>query len=100
MQERGETAQVAAATLAQFARVRAADPTHLSPFAYGAQQLGYRFFGGKMDDITVLVAYVEPVAGNDKAQAEAAAPHPAGAGSNGGGADSSSSSSGGGTSKL
>lgn len=97
--ERGETAQVAAATLAQFARVRAADPTHLSPFAYGAQQLGYRFFGGKMDDITVLVAYVEPVAGNDKAQAEAAAPHPAGAGSNGGGADSSSSS-GGGTSKL
>ncbi|PSC69359.1 Serine threonine family 2C [Micractinium conductrix] len=58
--ERGETAQVAAVSLAQFARMRAADPTHLSPFAYGAQQLGYRYFGGKMDDITVLCAYVVP----------------------------------------
>lgn len=57
-QERGENAQAAAVTLAQFARMRAADPTHLSPFAYGAQQLGYRYFGGKMDDITVLCAYV------------------------------------------
>lgn len=59
-QERGENAQAAAVTLAQFARMRAADPTHLSPFAYGAQQLGYRYFGGKMDDITVICAYVVP----------------------------------------
>jgi protein phosphatase PTC7 len=58
--ERGESAQAAAVTLAQFARMRAADPTHLSPFAYGAQQLGYRYFGGKMDDITVICAYVVP----------------------------------------
>ena len=60
-QERGESAAAAAVTLAQFARMRAADPTHLSPFAYGAQQLGYRYFGGKMDDITVICAYVVPV---------------------------------------
>lgn len=58
--ERGENAQAAAVSLSQFARMRAADPTHLSPFAYGAQQLGYRYFGGKMDDITVLCAYVVP----------------------------------------
>jgi protein phosphatase PTC7 len=57
-QENDDSPQAAAAALAQFARTRAADPAHLSPFAYGAQQLGYRYFGGKMDDITVLVAYV------------------------------------------
>ena len=43
---------MAAAALAQFARMRAGDPAHLSPFAYSAQQLGYRYFGGKVDDIT------------------------------------------------
>jgi protein phosphatase PTC7 len=58
--ERGEGAPAAAAALAQYARMRAGDPTHLSPFAYGAQQLGYRYYGGKLDDITVLVAYVAP----------------------------------------
>ncbi|KAL4442488.1 hypothetical protein ABPG77_005072 [Micractinium sp. CCAP 211/92] len=72
-QERGESAQVAAVTLAQFARMRAADPAHLSPFAYGAQQLGYRYFGGKMDDITVLCAYVVP-AGGQAADAGAGSP--------------------------
>lgn len=76
-QERGESAQVAAVTLAQFARMRAADPAHLSPFAYGAQQLGYRYFGGKMDDITVLCAYVVP-AGRPAAAAAAAASNGAG----------------------
>lgn len=64
-------------TLAQFARMRAADPAHLSPFAYGAQQLGYRYFGGKMDDITVLCAYVVP-AGRPAAAAAAAASNGAG----------------------
>jgi protein phosphatase PTC7 len=56
---KGDTPSSAAVAVAQFARMRAADPTHLSPFAYGAQQLGYRYFGGKMDDITVVCAYVE-----------------------------------------
>lgn len=55
----GDSPANAAMLLAQFARTRAADPAHLSPFAYGAQQLGYRYFGGKMDDITVVCAYIE-----------------------------------------
>ena len=55
----GDSPSNAATLLAQFARTRAADPAHLSPFAYGAQQLGYRYFGGKMDDITVVCAYIE-----------------------------------------
>lgn len=55
---KGDSPDKAAAALAQFARVRAADTAHLSPFAYGAQQLGYRYFGGKMDDITVVCAFV------------------------------------------
>ena len=37
---------------------RSEDTTHLSPFAYGAHQAGYRYMGGKKDDITVIVAYV------------------------------------------
>ena len=71
-QERGGGAQAAATALAQFAHTRAADPTHLSPFAYGAQQLGYRYFGGKMDDITVLVGYVVPAGPQTIAAAAAA----------------------------
>lgn len=30
----------------------------MTPFAVGAQQAGFFFQGGKLDDITVLVAYV------------------------------------------
>jgi protein phosphatase PTC7 len=56
---KGEDPHTAAELLAKFARGRAADPRYLSPFAYGAQQLGLRYLGGKMDDITVLVAYLE-----------------------------------------
>eukprot|EP00887_Chlorella_sp_A99_P000020 scaffold16.g20.t1 len=55
----GDSAQVAAAALAQFGRIRAEDRSHLSPFAYSAQQLGYKYFGGKLDDVTVVCAYVE-----------------------------------------
>lgn len=51
-----ETAQV----LCMYARSRAADPQYASPFAHGAFQAGYPFLGGKMDDITVVVAYVVP----------------------------------------
>lgn len=58
---RGDGPGEAALMLAQHARTRAGDPAHLSPFAYGAQQLGYRYFGGKMDDITVLCAYVTSI---------------------------------------
>lgn len=57
--QKGESPQEAAELLAKFARARAADPKHLSPFAYGAQQLGYRYNGGKMDDITALVSWID-----------------------------------------
>lgn len=43
---RGAGPKEAATALAQFARQRAADTSHLSPFAYGAQQRGYRCGGG------------------------------------------------------
>ncbi|KFM24954.1 putative protein phosphatase 2C 80 [Auxenochlorella protothecoides] len=72
--KRGATPGEAAAALAQFARQRAGDQTHLSPFAYGAQQRGYRFFGGKMDDITALVAYVCPGEGAEAADPPADTP--------------------------
>ena len=54
----GEGPAAAAATLAAFARSRAADPLCASPFALAAQAMGYPYRGGKMDDITVVVAYV------------------------------------------
>ena len=52
-------AEMAAHVLAQYARYRAADTRYASPFAYGAYQAGIRYIGGKMDDITVLIAFVK-----------------------------------------
>ena len=37
---------------------RANDQEHQTPFAVGAQKEGYYYRGGKLDDITVVVAYV------------------------------------------
>ena len=56
--KKGETPGEAAASLTKYAKSRAVDQRYLSPFAYGAQQLGYRYLGGKLDDITVVVSYV------------------------------------------
>lgn len=39
---------------------RAGDPQNLSPFAMGAQRMGWQIVGGKMDDISVIVAHVVP----------------------------------------
>lgn len=41
---------------------RAESKTHMTPFAVGAQQAGFLFQGGKLDDITVVVAYVSDAA--------------------------------------
>jgi protein phosphatase PTC7 len=57
--ERGDSPADAASALAAFARQRAGDARALSPFAVAAQALGYPYTGGKMDDITVVVSYVE-----------------------------------------
>lgn len=56
--KKGESPGEAAASLTKYAKSRAVDQKYLSPFAYGAQQLGYRYLGGKLDDITVVVSYV------------------------------------------
>lgn len=57
--KKGEGPAEAAAALSKYAKSRALDPKYLSPFAYGAQQMGYRYLGGKLDDITVVVSYVD-----------------------------------------
>jgi protein phosphatase PTC7 len=59
----GQPPDEAAATLARYARMRAADAKHHSPFSYAAVAAGYVYVGGKMDDIAVIVAYVEDAHG-------------------------------------
>lgn len=44
--------------IAELARQRAVDKKRQSPFATAAQEAGYRYYGGKLDDITAVVSYV------------------------------------------
>lgn len=53
---------VCAQAMAHYARHRAADDKFPSPFALSAHAAGIRYMGGKMDDITVVVAYVQQAA--------------------------------------
>jgi protein phosphatase PTC7 len=55
---RGATPGVAAQQLATFASARSRDPVYVSPFAKAALKAGFYYRGGKVDDITVVVAYV------------------------------------------
>ncbi|EFJ24366.1 hypothetical protein SELMODRAFT_101879, partial [Selaginella moellendorffii] len=50
--------QLTAEKLATLARSSALDRNRQTPFAAAAQDAGYRFHGGKMDDITVVVSYI------------------------------------------
>ncbi|RRT83283.1 hypothetical protein BHM03_00012293 [Ensete ventricosum] len=50
--------QVTAQKIAALARQRALDKTRQTPFSTAAQDAGYRYHGGKLDDITVVVSYV------------------------------------------
>jgi len=61
-QRSGLGAQATAQKIAALARVRALDKHRQSPFAAAAQEAGYRFYGGKLDDITVVVSYVTSAA--------------------------------------
>ena len=73
--QRGATPGVAAQQLATFASARSRDPVYLSPFAKQARRAGFRYQGGKVDDITVIVSYVsEP--GSVPAQKYGPAPPP------------------------
>jgi len=56
--QRGASPGLAAQQLATFAAARSKDPVYLSPFAKSAREHGFYYQGGKVDDITVIVAYV------------------------------------------
>eukprot|EP01024_Parvocaulis_polyphysoides_P071559 TRINITY_DN8933_c0_g1_i1.p2 TRINITY_DN8933_c0_g1~~TRINITY_DN8933_c0_g1_i1.p2 ORF type:complete len:164 (-),score=34.27 TRINITY_DN8933_c0_g1_i1:263-754(-) len=51
--------QETAERLATFAQDRGMDQSYLSPFAKEAQKIGYQYLGGKLDDVTVVVSYVQ-----------------------------------------
>ncbi|KAE9606717.1 putative protein-serine/threonine phosphatase [Lupinus albus] len=50
--------QATAQKIAAMARHRALDRNKLTPFSIAAQEAGFRYIGGKLDDITVVVSYI------------------------------------------
>nr|XP_043607034.1 probable protein phosphatase 2C 80 [Erigeron canadensis] len=50
--------EIMAKSIADLARVKALDRKRQSPFATAAQEAGFRYHGGKLDDITVVVSFV------------------------------------------
>ncbi|PKA55308.1 putative protein phosphatase 2C 55 [Apostasia shenzhenica] len=50
--------QVTAQKIAALARQRAQDKNRQTPFSTAAQDAGYRYYGGKLDDITVVVSFI------------------------------------------
>ncbi|KAG9148078.1 hypothetical protein Leryth_003651 [Lithospermum erythrorhizon] len=50
--------QVTAQKIAALARQRALDKNRQTPFSTAAQEAGFRYYGGKLDDITVVVSYI------------------------------------------
>ncbi|XP_028775612.1 probable protein phosphatase 2C 55 [Neltuma alba] len=50
--------QIAAQKIAALARHRALDQNRQTPFSAAAQEAGFRYYGGKLDDITVVVSYI------------------------------------------
>uniref|UniRef100_A0A0D6QZ40 Protein phosphatase n=1 Tax=Araucaria cunninghamii TaxID=56994 RepID=A0A0D6QZ40_ARACU len=57
-QRAGLAPQVTAQKIAALARQRAQDKNRQTPFSTAAQDAGFRYYGGKLDDITVVVSYV------------------------------------------
>ncbi|KAL8087749.1 hypothetical protein AgCh_037778 [Apium graveolens] len=53
--------QVTAQKIAALARQRAQDKNRQTPFSTAAQEAGFRYHGGKLDDITVVVSYIANV---------------------------------------
>ena len=54
----GFSPQLMAKQIAALARERAVDKNRQTPFANAAQDAGFRYYGGKLDDITVVVSYI------------------------------------------
>ncbi|CAN0872675.1 Probable protein phosphatase 2C 55 [Linum grandiflorum] len=50
--------QVTAQKIAALARQRAQEKDRQTPFSTAAQDAGFRYYGGKLDDITVVVSYI------------------------------------------
>ncbi|MED6146673.1 hypothetical protein PIB30_036751 [Stylosanthes scabra] len=50
--------QVTAQKIAALARQRALDKNRQTPFSTAAQDAGIRYYGGKLDDTTVVVSYI------------------------------------------
>ncbi|XP_071731482.1 probable protein phosphatase 2C 55 [Rutidosis leptorrhynchoides] len=50
--------QVTAQKIAALARQRALERDRQTPFSAAAQEAGFRYYGGKLDDITVVVSYI------------------------------------------
>ncbi|KAL3583601.1 hypothetical protein D5086_014662 [Populus alba] len=56
--------EATAQKIAALARQRALDTNRQTPFSTAAQDAGYRYYGGKLDDVTVVVSYVTSSANN------------------------------------
>ncbi|GFY93969.1 protein phosphatase 2C family protein [Actinidia rufa] len=54
----GLSPQVVAQKIAALARYRALDRMRQTPFSAAAQDAGFRYYGGKLDDATVVVSYI------------------------------------------
>ncbi|XVF62005.1 hypothetical protein PTKIN_Ptkin08bG0181600 [Pterospermum kingtungense] len=54
----GFSPELTAKQIAALARERAVDRNRQTPFAKAAQDAGFRYCGGKLDDITVVVSYI------------------------------------------
>ena len=59
LMSKGVKPQLASQHIAAFAQQRSVLKGGLSPFAVQADAAGYKHLGGKPDDITVVVSYVE-----------------------------------------
>ncbi|EPS68754.1 hypothetical protein M569_06015, partial [Genlisea aurea] len=57
-QRAGFGPQIAAQKIVALARQRAQDKNRQTPFSTAAQEAGFRYYGGKLDDITVVVSYI------------------------------------------
>ncbi|CAA0839578.1 Probable protein phosphatase 2C 55 [Striga hermonthica] len=54
----GMSPEATARKVAEFARARSLDRIYRTPFSVAAEKAGYIYFGGKLDDLTVVVSYV------------------------------------------
>nr|GEX46080.1 probable protein phosphatase 2C 55 [Tanacetum cinerariifolium] len=65
--------QVTAQKIAALARQRALEKDRQTPFSAAAQEAGFRYYGGKLDDITVVVSYITATKDDDPSTSSAAA---------------------------